>query len=341
MSQVNQPFEFRGKAGEFFKIWIVNLMLSIVTLGIYSAWAKVRTRRYFYGNTLLLNAPFDYLADPVKILKGRLAAFALILFYSLSGLISPLLQGALLISFVPLLPWIVVKALKFNWYNSAYRNIRFHFRGEYGQALWTFIGLPVLVALSFGLAYPYFARERKRFVIANTAYGNGAFDMSARAGQFYAIYAKTTAVSLLIVLVASAANYALTLLIPVSSEPTRVLFPAMSALLFFPFLAIVYAYVYTSMTNLVVNHTTLQGLRFESRLQTAYMCWLYFSNALAVIFTLGLLIPWAMVRTARYRISSISLLADGDPDAFFAAEAEKAGAVGEELGDLLDVDIGL
>lgn len=45
--------QFRGTAKEYFKIWIVNVLLSIVTFGIYSAWAAVRTRRYFYGNTVL------------------------------------------------------------------------------------------------------------------------------------------------------------------------------------------------------------------------------------------------------------------------------------------------
>src|SRR5690348_14861168 len=55
-------FEFHGDAREYFRIWIVNLALGIVTLGIYSAWARVRTQRYFYANTRLAGAPFDYQA---------------------------------------------------------------------------------------------------------------------------------------------------------------------------------------------------------------------------------------------------------------------------------------
>ena len=76
-------FEFTGKTGEYFKIWIVNIFLTILTLGIYSAWAKVRKRRYFYGNTLLLNAPFEYLADPIKILKGRFIVFGCFVIYTI------------------------------------------------------------------------------------------------------------------------------------------------------------------------------------------------------------------------------------------------------------------
>ena len=65
------PFQFNGQAGEYFKIWIVNILLTILTLGIYSAWAKVRRKRYFYGNTLLQDTAFEYLAQPIQILKGR------------------------------------------------------------------------------------------------------------------------------------------------------------------------------------------------------------------------------------------------------------------------------
>lgn len=41
-------FNFSGKAWEFFKIWIVKNLLAILTLGIYSDWAKDRYKCYFF-----------------------------------------------------------------------------------------------------------------------------------------------------------------------------------------------------------------------------------------------------------------------------------------------------
>ena len=73
---------FTGSGGEYFKIWIVNILLTIITLGIYSAWAKVRTNQYFYGNTILDNASFQYLAKPLNILKGRIIAVTVLIVYS-------------------------------------------------------------------------------------------------------------------------------------------------------------------------------------------------------------------------------------------------------------------
>jgi Zn-dependent protease with chaperone function len=66
------PFEFRATGAEYLRIWIVNLLLTIVTVGIYSAWAKVRRLRYFYGSTALDGASFEYHGKPLAILKGRL-----------------------------------------------------------------------------------------------------------------------------------------------------------------------------------------------------------------------------------------------------------------------------
>lgn len=48
-----EQLQFTGKGSEYFGIWIVNLLLTILTLGIYSAWAKVRRLQYFYRNTQL------------------------------------------------------------------------------------------------------------------------------------------------------------------------------------------------------------------------------------------------------------------------------------------------
>ena len=67
-----------GRGGEYFGIWAINLLLSIATLGIYSAWAKVRRLRYFYGNTVVDGHALDYHANPIAILKGRLVAAAII-----------------------------------------------------------------------------------------------------------------------------------------------------------------------------------------------------------------------------------------------------------------------
>ena len=96
---VRHQMRFEGSGGEYFKIWIVNLALSIVTLGIFSAWAKVRSKRYFYGNTYLGEHNFDYHAEPLRILLGRAVAVVVLLIYSLASTFFPLVGFALAVGF--------------------------------------------------------------------------------------------------------------------------------------------------------------------------------------------------------------------------------------------------
>src|SRR5262249_422411 len=89
---LEKRFEFRGSASEYFGIWIVNLALTFVTFGIFSAWAKVRRERYFNGNTWVAGAPFEYLANPLNILKGRIVALIAFGAYVLLGQVQPFAQ---------------------------------------------------------------------------------------------------------------------------------------------------------------------------------------------------------------------------------------------------------
>ena len=347
MMQANTParqtqqLEFHGKTGEYFRIWIVNVLLTILTLGIYSAWAKVRTRRYFLGSTYLMGASFDYLADPVKILKGRLLVIGLFIVLSAVSALLPFINALFTIAMLFLLPLIIIKALNFNLYNTAYRNIRFRFQGEYLPALWVYIGLAFLTALTLGMAYPYFTRERKKFIIDNSAYGVSSFQMQAGTGEFYKIYMRASLLTLLILLVIASLIGLVYLLFPQSNPQVYAVAAVPLLLLTLPFLMVIYGYIYTQTANLVINQTLLENHRFSSSLGTRKICWLYFSNTLAIIVSLGLLIPWALIRTARYRISHMAILPDGDLDDFIAAEEQRAGAFGEELEDFLDLDVGL
>jgi uncharacterized membrane protein YjgN (DUF898 family) len=65
------------------------------------------------------------------------------------------------------------------------------------------------------------------------------------------------------------------------------------------------------------------------------------SNAVLIAITVGLAIPWARIRAARYRLSHVGLWIEGDLEDFLAAEVAQSSALGEELGEAFDLDIGL
>ena len=187
-NQKTTPVIFQGKTSEYFGIWIVNLLLSLVTLGVYSAWAKVRRKKYFYNNTLIENVGFDYHAKPMSILKGRIIAVIFFAGYSMSASINPLLPGIFLIIFFIALPWLVVRGSLFNARNTSHRGLRFDFIGTLGQAVKVFIGLPMLFLPTLGLIMPYVAHQKSQFLVNNHRFGLSQFAMQPVVKKYYKVY---------------------------------------------------------------------------------------------------------------------------------------------------------
>jgi uncharacterized membrane protein YjgN (DUF898 family) len=180
--------EFTGKASEYFGIWIVNLLLTILTFGIYSAWAKVRRKKYFYNNTLIENVGFDYHAKPIAILKGRIIAFLFFIGYAFGGKIHPLISAFFVILFFLGLPWLVVRSSLFNARNTSHRGLRFDFVGKVGEAARIFILLPIVTVLTLWLAFPYVSHQKNKFLMSNHKFGLSQFDMQAKVSSFYKVY---------------------------------------------------------------------------------------------------------------------------------------------------------
>jgi len=153
--QKNVDIVFKGKGSEYFKIWIVNLFLSILTLGIYSAWAKVRTKRYLYGSTSIEGSAFEYHASPIAILKGRLIAVALLIMYSVLGQLFPLVGIFLLILLIASIPWIIWRSLKFNARMTSHRNVHFSFNGLLKKSYLYYLVFPYIFPLLISLTVSF------------------------------------------------------------------------------------------------------------------------------------------------------------------------------------------
>lgn len=313
------PLEFTGRAGEYFRIWIVNVCLSVLTLGIYSAWAKVRRKRYFYGSTRLAGSAFEYLGNPVAILRGRLIVFGGFLAYSVSNRFQPLLGAVLGLVIFFALPWVIVRALRFNARNSTLRNLRFAFHGRTGQAFGLLLLSAFGVTLTLGLAYPYYLYRKRRFIVENSAYGSTPFGFTATAGEYYLASLKVAGMFVAFLL-ASAITLGVGLI---------------------PFYIILRSYAEAAFGRLEWSRTQIADIRFECRWRTFGLFALYAVNSLAIVFSLGLLGPWAAVRVAKYKLEGIAVRPAAALSGFFAAADEQVGALGDEAGEFLGFDFGL
>ncbi|WEF31239.1 YjgN family protein [Pseudoduganella chitinolytica] len=344
-----ERIEFTATGGEYFRIWIVNLLLTIVTLGVYSAWAKVRRNQYFYASTRLAGSTFEYHGKPLAILRGRVVGVILLGAYQAALRYHPPTAGIVLLLIAGVMPWLVWKSLQFALHNSSYRGVRFGFRGSWKGAYLYYLGLPLLAGLTLGLLYPLVHQRIKRFQHAESRYGTTHFAFDAPVGQFYKVYG--ILVGLLVLgggvafgVVAGLAGGVAALnggTADIAVRAGQVLIVFAGVLGWYAFtLCVVWAFM-AILQNLIWNHTQLGPHRFRSTMTWPRLAGLYITNTLAIVCTLGLFIPFAQVRALKYRLESTTLVVAGSLDDVVAAKGGDVNAVGESVADLAGFDLAL
>jgi uncharacterized membrane protein YjgN (DUF898 family) len=218
------PIRFTGSGSEYFRIWIVNLLLTLVTAGLYFPWAKVRRLRYFYGNTLVAGHPLGFHGDPKKMLRGYLLVVLLGGLYSVAGQFSPVAGLVAFVIVALLWPALFKSSLQFRMANTSWRGLRFRFKGTsagaYRALLPLFAPSAVLAAVlaavpdqahppgwfgaAFGgvmgvtlLALPLLLWNLKKYQHDHYAFAQLQTELRAGPGSFYGLCLKSLGVWLL------------------------------------------------------------------------------------------------------------------------------------------------
>jgi uncharacterized membrane protein YjgN (DUF898 family) len=342
---------FTGRAGEYFGIWIVNILLTIITLGIYSAWAKVRRNRYFYGNTVLLGRAFDYHAKGKQIFIGRLIVFGYLVVYNVLLAVFPIAGIVLAVVILFFFPWLIMRGLRFSARVTSYRNIRFDFVGKMGGAFVAFMAGPVIAVLSLGILMPLASRWMYRYIGNNLRYGGRPFATDPRLGYIYKTWLFSALIVILGLLVIGAVVIANLSLLMALADGTATVAPELQASLFllgvvgyiavFLSFGIAALFYRAGVRNIAWSATVFDGRHaLRSDLPRMGYVWVAVSNVLVTIVTLGLMRPWAAVRMARYVNAHTAVRFDGDVGEIFASVAQEGSAVGAEFMDFEGFDFG-
>ncbi|WP_371397649.1 YjgN family protein [Fretibacter rubidus] len=340
------PFQFRGTAKEYFGIWIVNVLLSLVTLGVYASWAKVRNKKYFYGQTFVDDHNFDYHATGMQLFKGKLIVIGVLSVLVALQLLAPVLYLIALLVVLPLLPLIIVRALMFNARVSSHRNVRFNFIGEYGEAFITFLLLPIANLFTLYMITPIISRAANRFTINHHTFGDRGFDFDANLGAYYKPFLGILAVSIIGMIAGFGALFSMMMgrLEGYDGDPERlgmIIILVTYGIMFLVILPSVLFYK-ACVRNIVFNGTVLDDQHeFKSTVNPWRYVWIIVSNTFAAIFTIGLLVPWGRVRFARYLADNTALITDGSLDGYASSVSETAGVISSEYVDLEGIDMGI
>jgi len=369
-----QRFSFTGTGSEYFRIWVVNLLLTIVTLGIYSAWDKVRRLQYFYRNTKIAGSSFNYHGNPTAILKGRVLAVALLAASNFAwgrSVLASLVIAALLAA---IMPWLLSRSFRFKMINTSYRGLRLRFSGTVGAAYKALSLFPILLAMTAFFAWSIavtYSRDAgigvyllsgllpllvfagtvpvahfflKRYQHDNAYFGQTPFFFNARARDFFKIYGRAIGVFFLGSLSAGAFTFLTGRMFAWLMHGTfgwlfEIIYGILSASAFYLFLR---PFIESRVQNVVWNSTVLGGHQFQSTARARELVWIHASNLMLIMFTFGLYKPFATIRLVKYKVESMSLIFDDSVEDFLVNQAgDNAGALGQEAGDFFDVDIAL
>ena len=339
-------FRFIGTGTQYFGIWIVNLLLSILTLGIYSAWAKVRRQQFFYQHTLLNEHRFDYTGDPIRILIGRIVAVAILAFQSVTQSFTVDLASAIGIIIFLIFPWLIKQTYVFTARNSRYRNIRFHFTGNLLGAYIVYILWPLLAVITLGLLTPFAHYAHKQYFFECMRYGKHKVKLSLKAGQIYGVYFKSGLLFIGLFMAAALLLYMLNMgksfnvLINKQAAKDMVGFAfVVPLLLFIPL--VTYSFFNAQITNLVWSNISIANNQFKSTITTMGLLWISVSNWVLLVLTVGLFHPWAKVRMTKYRLENMSVTWAANPDELMGSNQQDSSAMGEEVADFLGFDLSL
>lgn len=370
-TSLSQPLNmtFSGSGSEYFRIWIVNLLLTVVTLTLYMPWARARRLRYFMGNTLVDGQPMGFHGDPRKMFKGYVLVAVFLGLYSVAGKFSATAGFVAFVAVAALWPALFKSSLQFRLGNTSWRGLRFGFSGSLGGAyramLPVFIPALILlgaqtlgvdtkhppqwyaiiaglVGLSALVVSPWLFWNLKQYQHNHYTLGKLQTTFSASVGSFYLLSLKVLGLALLIMAVPFGLGFA-----AVSGGGARnaaAIFAAVLLPLFGVLLGMVCIkpFAVSRLQNLVWCQTGCTELSFESSLRFRSLLWLTLKNWLLIVLTLGLYWPFALVAMTRLRLEAVRVTPRIDPALLMAGvQAASVEAAGDAAGDFFGLDVGL
>jgi len=364
-----KPLVFTGSGAEYFRIWAVNLTLTIFTLGLYGPWAKVRRLQYFYQHTLLDGSSFDYTANPVSILFGRLLALGLLVVYYLAFEHSAHAGAAVTLLLVCVLPYLLWQSNLFKARNTRFRGLEFGFGGGLREACAAY--MPA-IAVSFGpsaaagyllgpkaefwewlmtglgfLVLPIFHALFRQYVQSNLRFGDARFVFTARGSDFLRVWAWGVVAMVSIAVITG--FFVIVIVVfglvitgkhgeGAVSAWTVASILAMTSLVFM----LTLSYFTARFQRLVWDKTRVGHVALHCEVPAIKLMRIQFMNTLWVVLSLGLYRPFAAIRLAKFRLECVS--ASGlDCLNYVAAgqDQSRRGALGESAAELFDMDVGL
>lgn len=310
-----RQFSYHGNGTQLFKIYIVNWLLTIVTLGFYYPWAKASILKYNYQHTSFDGSNFTFHGTGKEMFKGFIKVVALfVLLYG--ALIAAQLSGSTLLFIIIviafylilllLIPLALHGSLRYRASRSSWRGVYFGYRGDRVTLIKQCLVDIFWTILSLGIYTSWLINNLRTYIISNIRFGNITFQYTGNGADFFWLNFKGRALTFLTL---------------------GIYFPWYSMNLFEYYMENIYAE--QNGETLPIRSTAKGGDFFVLSLV----------NGLMLIFTLGLALPWVQARNLQFFMSNIWVQGAFDGNSLLQTESEYKDASGDDMVDMLDIDL--
>ena len=322
---------FHGLASTLFGIQIVNLCFTLMTLGVYHFWGRVKVRKYIFSQTAFAEDRFMYHGTGKELYVGFLKA-AMVFWVPYLALTSLPKYGDLpswAVSacsiFAVLILWIfaavaVVGARRYRLSRTSWRGIHFSFHGK----VWPFVVIMLkgtaLTVATAGAYYPYYQTQRQEFLVAHSRFGNRSFVFDGVGAELASGFVLTQLLTFFTVMIPLVLAYNFNplflLLLPFTVAPPWIWFLAKKQRFFW-------------------SHTQFGPARFYSTMTPRGFLNLHVGNLLLLLVTLGFAWPWTTIRTIQFHLQNLSLIGPLDVETI-SQEHSNTSITSEGIANSLD-----
>ena len=353
---------FHGDGGTLFGLYAINLFLTLITLGVYYFWARTRIRGYVLSQIEFDADRFAWHGTGKELFLGflKIAVFFLVL-YAVAAAIrfgwhhpaaEPVLRVGGTIVGLFLVPIAMIGARRYRLSRASWRGIRFSFRGRAREFLRIFIAGTLLSVITLGLYYPVFLNNMRRYLVNQSYFGTSAFVYDGRGKDLFWRFLLALVIGiagigglggLLFFTLRKIRGGAFAPMSFAAAPPVltpgavRALGIAVGIPIVFVIMLSFIWFWYAAYRNRYYwGHTSFTGVHFRSTVSALGLMKLTATNLLLILVTLGLALPWVLVRNLRFVFANVSL--EGPVDlAAIQQDAQDASPAGGALGDVLDI----
>jgi len=297
---------FHGQGSRYFGIWAVNVILTILTLGLYYPWAKAAIRKYIWNETELDGDRFVFHGTGREMFRGFIIAYGIIAMMFALTFFFPLGILLLYLGFILLAPIAIFGAWRYRLSRTSWRGIYFSFRGKLSEFLKLYYKHLFFTIITFGIYGSWMRVAVMKYLFSHSQMGQYELDFEGEGSELFGIN-------------------------------------ILGAILSVVTLYIYLPWYITNRFNFTINNTVVFHENGDDNLKSSMegsdTLMVMFTNILIVIFTLGIGFPWAIIRRYRLNIESVNIPDAVNLDALQQDADDYRDATGDDLVDILDMDL--